>query len=108
MSLYAIWTVRSALEEQQQPSDVTLAAAAVWFVTAAPALRDLSREEKTFDGKVAKTGPLFKGEEWKGFTKGRWRSWGQRFSDVQGQIGDRQTGRLVELARTAMGDVAER
>lgn len=52
-SLYCIWTVRQALEEEKF-CDVAVAAAAVWFIYAAPTIRDFSRKHKSFDGKVAK------------------------------------------------------
>nr|POE89236.1 hypothetical protein CFP56_76655 [Quercus suber] len=107
-SLYAIWTLRSGLEEQQQPSNAALAAAAVWVTHAASALEDFSQQGKVFDGKVAKPGSLFNDEDWRGFTKDRWRSWGQRFSDVQGGVQDGTTQALVEQARKAMGEVKER
>nr|POF14225.1 hypothetical protein CFP56_03249 [Quercus suber] len=107
-SLYAIWTLRSGLEEQQQPSNAALAAAAVWVIHAASALEDFSQQGKVFDGKVAKPGSLFNDEDWRGFTKDRWRTWGQRFSDVQGSVQDGTTQALVEQARKAMGEVKER
>jgi len=101
--------VRTALEDaKDQPSNAALSAASLWFINAAPAIWRLCRQEKTFDGKVAKPGSQFSSEQWRGFTRDRWRSWSHKLSDFQGQVSDHQTAKLVEQARSAMGDVVER
>lgn len=107
-SLYCIWSVRSALEETQQPSNAALSAAAVWLINAAPAIHDFSGRNKQFDGKVAKPGSLFKDEEWRGFSEQRIRSWGQRLSELQGNVEEERTAELVKRARKAMGEIKER
>lgn len=110
MSLYCIWAVRSALEEnrQQTPDGTALSAAAVWFIYAAPAIWELCQQNKTFDGKVAKPGAMFRDEEWRGFTEARWRTWSQRLIELQGRISSQETSRLVGQAQRAIGEVAER
>lgn len=105
MSLYCIWTVRAALEDHQQPSYVALAAASVWFIYAAPTVWDFCEQGKTFDGKVAKPGALFSDNDWRGFTKDRWRAWEERLSDLQGQISDDHTEKLIEQAKKAMNNI---
>ncbi|KAM0718910.1 hypothetical protein Q7P37_005982 [Cladosporium fusiforme] len=82
-SLYAIWTIRMALEdsgdESEQKLDQTARqAAAAWFAYAAPALWDLSCQGKEFEGKIAKQGMAMQGKEWRGFGKDRWAVWEER------------------------------
>lgn len=60
LSLFGIWSVRSALEEQEKPPNVAVNAAAVWFEYAAGAIRDFCQKDKSFDSKVAAPGSLFK------------------------------------------------
>jgi hypothetical protein len=109
MSLYGIWTIRTALEDQSDSiSNTALSAAALWFINASPAIWDLCRKDKIFDGKVAKPGSRFGDQEWRGFSRDRWRAWEQRLVDVQGQVTDAETSNLVEQARRAMGGVVER
>jgi hypothetical protein len=109
VSLYGIWTIRTALEEQTDSvSNVATAAAALWLRNAASTIWDLSRQGKTFDGKVAKPGSLLSDQDWRGYSRDRWRAWEQRLVDIQGQVTDSDTADLVEQARRAMGDVVER
>ena len=95
LSLFGLWTIRTALEEQEQTDRVALDAAALWFVHASPALRDLCQQGKTFDGKVAKPGFVFKDESWRGFSMDRWQAWEKRLREVS-------DGALVEKAADAM------
>ncbi|KAI7292879.1 hypothetical protein KC315_g19411, partial [Hortaea werneckii] len=78
LSLYCIWTLRMALETEEQPSNVSLSAAAVWLIYAAPTIWEFCMQGKTFDGKVAKPGPRSNDQEWRGFTRERWQTWMQR------------------------------
>lgn len=104
LSLFAVWTSRQALEEKEKTSDVSLAAAAAWFVYAGPTLQKFSSQEKTFDGKVAKPGPAFQDKEWRGFSQERWQAWQQKFSDAQGQVSDGTVKELVQQALQAMNE----
>ncbi|KAF2770671.1 hypothetical protein EJ03DRAFT_310272 [Teratosphaeria nubilosa] len=104
VSLFAIWSIRTALEDQEEPESTALAAAAVWLVYAAGALRGLSAEGKSFDGKSAKPGALFKDESWNGFCKERWNAWGQRLAKLKEKVGDQKIKQLVESAGHAMQD----
>lgn len=98
-SLYAIWTIRMALEDhdaQQEKLDKTsLQAAAAWFAYAAPALWDFSSRGKEFEGKVAKQGGAMQGKEWRGFGAERWEAWEQGL-DASGE------DELVKKARDAV------
>jgi len=73
-SLYAIWTIRSAVEEGDIEQD-KIAAAEVWFVYAGERLENLSKENKVFDGKIAKPGSKYQEKEWKGFSEERYKIW---------------------------------
>jgi hypothetical protein len=98
-SLYAIWTIRMALEDNdgQQKTDKTeLEAAAAWFAYAAPTLWNLSQEGKEFQGKIAKQGQAMQGKEWRGFSKERWEHWEERLKTSGGEG-------LVAKANEAIG-----
>ncbi|KAK7524953.1 uncharacterized protein IWZ02DRAFT_375007 [Phyllosticta citriasiana] len=93
-SLYAIWTLREALEDPEtskiavETDPTALHAAAVWLEYAAESIRSLSREEKAFDGKMAKPGQSLKDKEWRGFCQERWQEWARRLSKVAGEKPD--------------------
>lgn len=106
-SNYCIWTVRTALEEKKQPSNLELSAAAVWFIHASPAIWDFSQQGKAFDGKLAKPGPQFSEQEWRGFTKERWQSWVERLGEYEGKVSDEQTKKLAQEAKKAMAEAAK-
>ncbi|RMY72799.1 hypothetical protein D0862_14396 [Hortaea werneckii] len=105
LSLYCIWTLRMALETEEQPSNVSLSAAAVWLIYAAPSIWDFCLQRKTFDGKVAKPGPRSSDQEWRGFPRERWETWVQRLSsELDGQTSDGVTKQLVVQALRGMSD----
>jgi hypothetical protein len=74
-SLYAIWTLRSAFESTNDVPAAEKDAAKVWFLYAEDTIDRLSREEKTFDGKIAKAGDKFKDRDWRGFNAQRMEIW---------------------------------
>jgi hypothetical protein len=105
-SLYCIWTVRDGLEEEvDMLPEVSIAAAATWFVFAAPTIKKYCKEGKSFDGKMAKGGFEFKGRGWTGFSEERWGVWEERLKLVEGRVKDETTKQLVEQAVKAMGEV---
>jgi hypothetical protein len=98
-SLYAIWTIRMALEDndgQQKPDKTSLEAAAAWFAYAAPTLWNLSQKNKDFQGKIAKQGQAMQGKEWRGFSQERWEHWEERLKASGGEG-------LVAKANEAIG-----
>jgi hypothetical protein len=99
-TLYCIWSVRSALEADKasSPSDVAVAAAAVWFIFAAPTLHELSTQKKAFDGRIAAAGPAFADQDWKGFSIPRWQAWVERLRNLQDHVSDGVTKQLVQQA----------
>jgi hypothetical protein len=109
LTLYCIWSLRSALEtaNTESPSDVAVAAAAVWFIFAAPTIHKLSSQEKSFEGRLAAGGPAFSDREWKGFSTSRWQAWVERLRELQGSVSDNVSKQLVQQALDAAGKVSK-
>jgi hypothetical protein len=105
-SLFSIWTIRTALEDQDQPSDVSIAAAAVWLMYASPAIWDFSQQSKSFDGKVAAPGALFKDQNWTGFSQARWDTWTQKLSNLKAATPTGNSVDLIEQALDAMSSAS--
>jgi hypothetical protein len=108
-TLYCIWSLRSALEtaKTESPSDVAVAAAAVWFIFAAPTIHKLSSQEKSFEGRLAAGGPAFSDREWKGFSTSRWQAWVERLRELQSSVSDNVSKQLVQQALDAAGKVSK-
>lgn len=108
-SLYCIWTVRAALEQPASTSvpDVAVEAAALWFINAAAAIGDFSSQNKSFQGKVAAPGPLFKDKNWTGFSEDRWNVWTARFNELQPSLASDQAKQLVAQALDVMGNTVD-
>lgn len=100
-SLYCIWTVRTALEEEH-PDDVALEAAAVWFMYASPTIYQLCLTGQAFDGKVAKAGSMCKDREWRGFSQSRWAAWTHQMDKSRQSITDVKTAKAQADALKAM------
>ena len=104
-SLYGIWSLRSALEEElsnlpgKTTIDASVGAAAVWILYAGPALKGLSESEKSFSGKVAKPGFNCKDKEWRGYTKDRWQLWTENLAQTEDMV---QDGGIKELVKKAV------
>jgi hypothetical protein len=73
--LYAIWTLRSAFEGTDKASPADEDTAKVWLTYAKDIIVRLSREEKTFDGKMARGGDKYKDKDWRGFNTQRLEIW---------------------------------
>jgi len=105
LSLFALWTLRTALEESDSPANVSLSAAAVWFIHAAPALWDFAQQKKSFQGKIAAPGSLKSEAGWTGYSGERWQSWSEALSKGKSSS-DSQTAQLVEKALAAISKVS--
>ncbi|KAG9659808.1 hypothetical protein KCU64_g3612, partial [Aureobasidium melanogenum] len=107
-SLYGVWSLRSALEEERENSpgkntiDASVGAAAVWIAYAGPTLKGLSDSNKTYSGKVAKPGSKFKDQEWRGYTKDRWQTWEKELDQVKSLVQDDSIQNLVQQALEVM------
>lgn len=90
LSLYGIWTLREALEEQEpdgafaQTSSKAIASASMWFLYAGKTMRELSRKGEAFEGRVAIPGKTVADKDWKGFNEERWALWAERFKKLYG------------------------
>lgn len=104
LTLFGLWTIRSALEEPKA-TDVAVAAASAWFVFAAPTIADLCGEEREYEGKVAKPGSEHSGQNWTGYSTGRWQAWQQRLENLKSTVSDGTAKQLVEQAVEAVGEV---
>lgn len=74
-SLYAIWTLRAALEGTDVATPRQLLAAKAWFLYASQRIEQLSKEGKEFNGKIASAGGKYKTKAWKGFNAERLNIW---------------------------------
>jgi hypothetical protein len=73
-SMFGMWTLRAASETTTaSPADAD--AAKVWLVYAEDALKKLSSESKSFQGKVGAGGDKFTDKEWTGFNPQRLEVW---------------------------------
>jgi hypothetical protein len=107
-SLWAIWELRLALEEEPDPRarnykfygsdlDLRVPLAAKWIAIAG---ESLYKSNKPFGG-PAKGGRLWKGKE--GFSIGRWLFWKRRFKEVQENAMARdETRRIVSETKKVM------
>lgn len=102
LSLFGIWTIRDALEEDNI-SESALAAASVWFMYAAPTLLSWSKEQKSYEGNVARGGFAHKDAGWTGYSPARWGVWQQRLSSLQEEVKEEGTRELVKRAIETIG-----
>ncbi|CAA9959274.1 DUF3632 domain containing protein [Pyrenophora teres f. maculata] len=93
LSVYAIWTLRSVLEDSvpsqiySKSGDKGCKAAAAWFIYAG----------KVFD---------VVGEDWNGYNDRRWRLWIERWEEVQKNVVDEDTKKVLQKAMEAILDVS--
>ena len=101
-SLYGIWAARSALEEnlgkEGNTVDALIGAAAVWTLYAGTALKGLCHGKRDFQGKVARSGTKYKGEDWKGYNQDRRQIWGNELSQSEDSVQDEGVRELVASA----------
>ena len=108
LSIYAIWTLRSVLEDSA-PSQIYsksgnkgCKAAAAWFIHACEILYAFCKEEKTYSGRVAEQGSDIVGEDWNGYSERRWTLWLERLEVVEKDVVDEDTKRVVQKAIEAI------
>jgi hypothetical protein len=110
-SLYGIWALRAALEDQNpennMPPAQSIKAAAVWMIYASRAMWERSVSEQVYEGKTAREGTTLRGSDWKGCSKERWGTWKDRFSRIWERYEDGDIKHLVEKATQEMSN-AER
>ncbi|KAF1925062.1 uncharacterized protein M421DRAFT_424089 [Didymella exigua CBS 183.55] len=111
LSLYAIWTLRSVLEDSEpgqvcnENKDEHCKAAAAWFIYAGDVLYTLCREEKQYDGRAARQGKNVIGESWNGYNEQRWRLWVERLEKIQDDVACTETKAVLEEALNSIKQV---
>lgn len=105
-SLYAIWALRTALEDKDDVPEATVRAAAMWILHAGQQLRSQSKDQRSFQGKSARAGNKYPAKEWNGFEMDRWRSWNNRFANISEVSPDEATKTVAKKAKRHMGDLA--
>ncbi|OLN89315.1 hypothetical protein CCHL11_08989 [Colletotrichum chlorophyti] len=104
-SLYGLWALRTAFEENR-PADADVAAAVrqayLWINYAGEALRKLSAKDRNFDGKSAKAGDKFGSRDWRGFNEERWGIWTEAFATAQTSLSDADAKKLAGKAAGIM------
>ena len=102
--MYAIWTLRSVLEDSI-PSQIYsksgykgCKAAAAWFIYAGKVLYAFCKEGRKFGGRGAEQGSDVVGEDWNGFNEERWRLWVERIEEVQRTVVDEDTKKVLQKA----------
>ncbi|CAD0106161.1 unnamed protein product [Aureobasidium uvarum] len=107
-SLYGIWSLRSALEEETEnlpgktTIDASIGAAAAWILYAGRTLKGLSDSDKTYSGKVAKPGFKCKDQDWRGYNKDRWQLWTKELAESKNLVQDDGIQDLVKQALETM------
>lgn len=109
-SKFGIWSLRSALEEEDQDhrekgdkTDALTGAAAVWMVYAGTTLRRLCDKEVEYPAKNAKPGARISNEkQWRGYCAERWQVWEHEFAKAEKITQDEHVKDLVHKARQIM------
>lgn len=87
-ALYGLSVLRQALEDDRKgvihqsndvEEDALLTSAAVWFVYAGTAIRELSEKGETYPDRLGVPGTGIKRKNWKGFNKERYAVWVDTF-----------------------------
>lgn len=84
-SLYALWALREAFEEECPSgynAEPAIRNAAVWIEYAGRTLWKLAVENREFRDRLAVPGKKFADKPWRGFTEERWNVWRAGFEDV--------------------------
>ncbi|TIA45885.1 hypothetical protein D6C79_05380 [Aureobasidium pullulans] len=105
-SLYAIWALRAALEDKDDVPEATVAAASMWILYAGEVLRKQSKEQRSYEGKVAQAGNKYPNKEWNGFEMDRWRSWNNRFANISEVSPYKEIKDIAKKTKRHMGDLA--
>ncbi|KXH56883.1 hypothetical protein CSAL01_06131 [Colletotrichum salicis] len=106
-SLYGLWALRSAFEEEQaadaaEGQTIATRLAYQWTVHAKDALYKLSTKSRDFEGKSGKPGSKFADREWKGLNEERWQSWIDGFAAVSQSTSDKEVSALAKEAAEKM------
>ena len=103
-ALFGLWTLRSALEDEQE-LDANIPAAAQWVLFAGGKLYTLEEEykPKKGGGDPGRGGKLWKGR--RGFSLERWAFWKEKFQKFSEGQGDSKTKEYASMAWKQMLEV---
>ncbi|KAI9737596.1 MAG: hypothetical protein M1818_005600 [Claussenomyces sp. TS43310] len=108
-SLYGLWTLRAALEDEESSTRTVQAtlvnAAAMWMMYAGQVMWRKSQIDFEYDGKKARAGETLEDKEWRGFSIERWTTWEDRLKALEKSCGG-ESHELVDIALTKMDEVA--
>ncbi|EUC40480.1 hypothetical protein COCMIDRAFT_108724 [Bipolaris oryzae ATCC 44560] len=110
LSIYAVWTLRSVLEDSapgrihSKNGDEGCKAAAAWFIYAGKSMYAFCKEGKTYAGRAAEQGSDIVGKDWNGYSEERWRLWVERLEEVQKAVVDDDTKKVLQKAMEAIHD----
>ncbi|KAG4429139.1 hypothetical protein IFR05_015382 [Cadophora sp. M221] len=107
-SLFCIWSIRNALEDnspEEKTMSAVLQAAAMWMIYAAGEIHQRAVDGQTYEGRLAIGGRSVQGKDWKGHSKERWELWAERLEQKSGTVEDEETRRLMEEALKKMKEV---
>ncbi|KAK3303071.1 uncharacterized protein B0T15DRAFT_539010 [Chaetomium strumarium] len=96
-TLYALWMLRDAFEENAEQVDSPGAAriAAIWIRYCGKQLRDLSAEGFTFERRLGVPGAMYDDRDWRGFSDERWSEWMKGLRDAQNKYPSDETIRAA-------------
>ncbi|KAK1475982.1 hypothetical protein CTAM01_15553 [Colletotrichum tamarilloi] len=102
-SLYALWALREAFEEDFAAASVERNSIATrlayqWLSYAPDALHDLSVKGRDFDGKSGKPGSKFADREWKGMNEARYGVWADSITSISQTASDEEVRALAKEA----------
>lgn len=111
-SLFALWDLRSAFEEEYEAETKALPEhayatgailqASVWMLHCPDVIRDHCKEQKNFPDRNGVAGKKYELEhDWKGYNEERWRIWKAGFQDAQSWV-------VGDSVKAKIGAVVER
>ncbi|KAL2167674.1 hypothetical protein VTG60DRAFT_935 [Thermothelomyces hinnuleus] len=98
-SLFALWALRDALEEEgRSASKPAVRLASLWVRFAGERLRKLSAIARDLDGNMGSSAGKYGQRGWKGFNEDRWKAWADELKAAQATLGPDETiERAVKL-----------
>jgi hypothetical protein len=103
MSLYALWMLRDAFEEEEARNGLSRTAvriAALWIRYAGELLRKLAAaEQQMYPERLGASLGKYREREWTGFNEERWEVWREGLKAAREQFGDDE---VIKAAVEAM------
>ncbi|KAK6522743.1 hypothetical protein TWF281_002179 [Arthrobotrys megalospora] len=103
-SLYAIWSLRCLEVDAGTISQVDVAdlqTAAVWIAIVGKEIYKLCKEERKYDGNLARGGDAYQDRGWKGFNMERWAIWEKAFEEALEIVQEGEDIKLIRSVRQA-------